>query len=187
MKKILAIITLVVVFVCGAVSVSAATKQDLIDKLGTIPAAIENKEVFYNGAVQVINNSNFTEAQMDALLAILDEVKVAIPTNKGPAARNYTEAERNAGLTALKKGCAAVNYSYEVTTLKTAEGEADFAIKLYDNNNKLVLVYTDGIIKATGVEANNNFNYIWLAAGVLAVAAAGVVVFVNKKKVNSEI
>lgn len=182
MKKLVVVLSLIAIFVCGALGANAATKQELIDYLGTIPSAIENKEVFYNGAVQLIKDSDFTEAQMDELLALLEKAKAAVPENKGPAAANYTKEQRDAVLALVDQACDVVNYSYEVTHLKTAEGGTDWGLTIKDENNKKVLVYTDGIVKATGInDAANNVSYLWLAAGVALILAAGAVVIVRKK------
>ena len=182
MKKLVVVLSIIAIFVCGALGANAATKQELIDYLGTIPSAIENKEIFYNGAVQLIKDSNFTEAQMDELLALLKEAKAVVPENKGPAARNYTKEQRNKILELVDEACEVVNYSYEVTHLKTAEGGTDWALTIKDENGKTALVYTDGIVKATGVlDKANNATYLWLVAGVALILAAGTVVIVRKK------
>ena len=182
MKKLVVVLSIIAVFVCGALGANAATKQDLIDYLGTIPSAIENKEIFYNGAVQLIKDSDFTEAQMEELLNLLKEAKAAVPENKGPAAVNYTKEQRAKVLELVEEACDVVNYSYEVTHLKNADGSTDWALTFKDENGKTALVYTDGIVKATGVlDQANNTTYLWLAAGVALILAAGAAVIVRKK------
>ena len=47
MKKLVVFLSIIAIFVCGALGANAATKQELIDYLGTIPSAIENKEIFF--------------------------------------------------------------------------------------------------------------------------------------------
>lgn len=182
MKKLVVVLSIIAIFVCGALGANAATKQELIDYLGTIPSAIENKETFYNGAVQLIKDSDFTEVQMDQLLALLKEAKAAVPENKGASAADYTKEQRNKVLELVDKACKVVNYSYEVTHLKTAEGETDWALTFKDENGKTAFVYTDGVVKATGVlDQASNASYLWLAAGVALILAAGAVVIVRKK------
>ena len=182
MKKLVVILSVIAIFVCGALGANAATKQDLIDYLGTIPSAIENKEIFYNGAVQLIKDSDFTAEQMDALLELLKEAKTAIPENKGPAAADYTKEQRDKVLALVDEACKVVDYSYEVTHLKTADGATDWALTFKDDAGKKVLVYTDGVVKATGInDSANNVTYLWLAAGVALILAAGAVVIVRKK------
>ncbi len=185
MKKFMVVLAIVCVAVCSVFSVSAASKQDVIDKLGEIPSAIENKTVFYNGAVQMIKNSDLTEDQLEQLMPLLDELKTVLPENKGPAARNYTKDQINKVLDILDRGCKITNYSYETTHLKGDDGGRDFAIKLYDQNHKLVMVYNDGQVRATGVEdASSARTYVWLAGGVALLGVAVAVAFVAKKKVS---
>ena len=110
------------------------------------------------------------------------EAKIAVPENKGPAARNYTKEQRDKILELVDQACDVVNYSYEVTYLKTSTGGTDWALTLKDENGKTALVYTDGIVKATGVnDSASNLTHLWLVAGVTLILAAGAVVVVRKK------
>ncbi len=182
MKKLLVLLTLVAVLAFSMISVSAATTNDLIDALEAIPAA-NNKE-FHDGAVKMIKEANFTSEQIDKLIPILNELKTAVPTNKGAAARNYTKAEVEQVFAALDKACAITNYSYKVTDYKTSTGGSDFGIKIYAPDKSVALEYTDGVVKATGVEeSTNDFAYLYLVSGVLVVGLVGAVI-VMRKKVN---
>lgn len=176
MKKLLVVLTIVAVFVCSMFSVSAATKDDLIAKMGEIPAA--KNESFYDGAVKLIKDADLTAEQIDKLLPLLEEAKTVLPENKGAAAKNYTKDQINKVFDIIDKGCEITGYSYEV--IKFDNGK-DFGVKFYDAEKKVVLEYTDGIVKSTGIEDANNSAYVYLAAGVIVLALAGVFVVVRKK------
>lgn len=182
MKKLAVLLILVAVFTFSMVSASAATTDDLIAALEAIPAA-NNKE-FHDGAVKMIKEANFTTEQIDKLIPVLQDLKTAVPENKGAAARNYTKAEVDKVFDALDKACAITNYSYKVTDYKTSTGGADFEIKVYAPDKSVALEYTDGVVKATGVEENtNNFAYLYLVGGVIVAGLVGAVI-VMRKKVN---
>ncbi len=186
MKKFFVTLAAVAVVVCSAFSVSAATKDQLISKMEEIPTA--NNAVFHDGAVRVIKEANFTEAQMDKLIPILEEAHKVLPENKGAAARNYTKDQIDKIFKLLDEACAITGYSYKVTAFNSTDNNGntvqggDFGLLLYDNNKKLVLEYTDGIIKKTGEDATvNSISYVYLAAGILVLASAAAVVVVRKK------
>ncbi len=180
MKKIVVLLTLVAVFAFSMISASAATTDDLIKALEAIPAA--NNAEFYDGAVKMIKEANFTTEQIDKLIPVLQELKAAVPTNKGAAARNYTKAEVDKVFEALDKACEITKYDYTVTNYKTSTGGADFGIKVIAPDKTVVLEYTDGIVKATGVEeSTNNYSYLYLLGAVVAVGLIGAVVIIRKK------
>lgn len=176
MKKFVVVLTIIAVLVCSMLSVSAATKEDLIDKMSEIPAA--KNEVFYEGAKKLIRNSDLTSEQIDKLIPLLEEAKTVLPVNEGPAARDYTKEQQKKIFNILDRGCEVTGYSYEVVYF---ENGTDYGIKLYDADKAVVLEYTDGIIKATGVEDTNNSAYIYLAAAIVVLALAGAFVVVRKK------
>ncbi len=182
MKKFVVLLTLIAVFAFSMVSASAATTDDLIKALEAIPAA-NNKE-FHDGAVKMIKEANFTSDQIDKLIPILEDLKTAVPTNKGPAARNYTKAEVDKVFEALDKACAITKYSYKVTDYKTSTGGSDFGIKVYAPDKSVALEYTDGIVKATGVEdTTTGYEYLYLAGGAVVIALIAAVI-VMRKRVN---
>ena len=181
MKKLVVILTLVVVFACTMISASAATTDDLIKALEAIPAA--NNAEFHDGAVKMIKQANFSSEQIEKLIPILEKVKAQVPTNKGVAAKNYTQAEIDNVFAALDEACKVTGYSYKVTDYKTGTSGSDFGIKFYAPDNSVALEYTDGIVKTTGIEDANNNSYIYLVAGVAVVALIGAVV-VMRKKIN---
>ena len=182
MKKIVVLLTLVAVFAFSMISASAATTDDLIKALEAIPAA--NNAEFHDGAVKMIKEADFTAEQIDKLLPILQELKTAVPTNKGAAARNYTKAEVDKVFAALDKACEITKYTYKLTDFKTTTGGSDWGIVIYAPDKTVALEYTDGVVKSTGVEeANNNFSYLYLAGGAVVVALIGAVI-VMRKKVN---
>ncbi|MBE7092815.1 MAG: hypothetical protein E7365_06525 [Clostridiales bacterium] len=176
MKKLVVVLTIVAVLVCSMFSVSAATKDDLIAKLGEIPAA--KNESFYEGAVKMIKDSDLTAEQIDKLIPLLEEAKTILPKNEGASARDYTKEQRDKIFDILDRGCEITGYSYEVVTYENGK---DFGIKLYAPDKSVALEYTDGIIKATGVEDANNSAYIYLAAAIVVLALAGAFVVVRKK------
>ncbi len=176
MKKFVVVLTIIAVLVCSMLSVSAATKDDLIAKLGEIPAA--KNEVFYEGAVKFIKDADLTEEQIAKLIPLLEEAKTILPTNDGTAARDYTKEQREKVFDILDEGCEITGYSYKIVTYEKGE---DVGIKLYAPDKSVALEYTDGIIKATGVEDTNNSAYIYLAAAIVVLALAGAFVVVRKK------
>ncbi len=176
MKKFVVFLTIIAVLVCSMVSVSAVTKDDLIAKLEEIPTA--HNEVFHDGAVKFIKNADLTEDQIAKLIPILEEAKTIIPKNEGAAARDYTKEQRDQIFKLFKKGCEITGYTYEVVYF---EKGTDYGIKLYAPDKTVALEYTDGIIKATGVDDVNNSAYIYLAAAIVVLALAGVFVVVRKK------
>ena len=176
MKKFVVVLTIIAVLVCSMLSVSAATKDELIAKMGEIPAA--KNEVFYEGAVKFIKDAELTEDQIAKLVPLLEEAKTILPKNEGAAARDYTKEQIKKIFAILDKGCEITGYTYEVVHF---EKGTDFGIRLYDADKAVALEYTDGIIKATGVEDANNSAYIYLAAAVVVLALAGAFVVVRKK------
>lgn len=185
MKKFVVILAVVSIAVCSVFSVSAASKNDLIAKLKEVPPA--NNEVFLDGAIKMIRNSNFTEDQIDKLIPLLDEAKQVLPENKGAAAANYTKEQQDKVFDILDRGCAITGYSYKVTHFNgtNAEGQtvagSDFGIVMYDNNNNKILEYTDGIVKA-GVDSEvNPVMYACLAGGLLLLAGAAAIIIVRRK------
>ena len=70
------------------------------------------------------------------------------------------------------------HYTYEVVHF---ENGTDYGIKLVAPDNSVALEYTDGVIKATGVEDTNNSAYIYLGAALVVLALAGAFVVVRKK------
>lgn len=176
MKKLVVVLTVVAILVCSMLSVSAATKDDMIAKLGEIPAA--KNESFYEGAVKFIKDADLTTDQIDKLIPLLEEAKTIIPANKGTAARDYTKEQVDKIFAILDKGCAITNYSYEVVAF---ENGSDYGIRFYTPDSKVALEYTDGVIKATGIEDSNSSAYIYLVAGVVVLALAGAFVVVRKK------
>lgn len=176
MKKFVVVLTIIAVLVCSMLSVSATTKDELIAKLDEIPAA--KNEVFYDGAVKFIKNADLTAEQIDKLIPLLEEAKTIIPKNEGAAARDYTPEQRKKIFEILDEGCEITDYSYEVVYF---EKGTDFGIKLIAPDNSVALEYTDGIIKATGVEDTNNSAYIYLGAAIVVLALAGAFVVVRKK------
>ncbi len=179
MKKLLVILTVVAILACSMISVSAATKDDLIAKLGEIPAA--KNETFYEGAVKFINDADLTTEQIDKLIPLLEEAKTILPKNDGTAARDYTDEQVDKIFDILDKGCEITNYTYETVTYENGK---DFGIKLYGPDKKVALEYTDGVIKATGIEDSNSSAYVYLAAAVVVLALAGAFVVVRKKANN---
>lgn len=176
MKKFVVVLTIVAVLVCSMLSVSAATKDELIAKLGEIPAA--KNEVFYEGAVKFIKDADITEDQIAKLIPLLEEAKTILPENNGAAAKDYTKEQVKKISDILDKGCEITGYTYEVVHF---EKGTDYGIKLYAPDKSVALEYTDGVIKATGVEDANNSAYIYLAAAVVVLALAGAFVVVRKK------
>ena len=182
MKKLVVLLTLVAVFAFSMISASAATTDDLIKALEAIPAA--NNAEFHAGAIKMIKEANFTSEQIDKLIPVLNDLKTAVPTNKGAAAKNYTKAEVDKVFDAIDKACEITNYSYTVTDYKTSAGGADFGIKVMAPDKTVALEYTDGVVKSTGVnEGTNNYSYLYLVGAVVAVALVGAVI-VMRKKVN---
>ncbi len=178
MKKLVVFLTIVAILVSSMFTVSAATKDDLIAKLNEIPAA--KNESFYEGAVKLIKDSDLTSEQIDKLIPLLEEAKTVLPANDGAAARDYTDEQIEKIFDILDRGCAITNYSYEATAFKGN----DFGIILYKNisatEKEAVLEYTDGIIKATGVEDSSNA-YVYLIAGAVVLALAGAFLAIRKK------
>jgi hypothetical protein len=179
MRKLLVFLTIVVLLVSSMFTVSAATKDQLIAKLGEIPAA--KNESFYDGAVKFIKDSDITPEQIDKLLPLLEEAKTIVPKNDGTSARDYTDAQVDKIFDILDKGCEITDHSYETTTYK---GD-DFGIIIYKNvsatEKEAVVEYTDGVVKATGVADNSNSAYVYLVAGVVVLALAGVFLAIRKK------
>ena len=157
MKKFVVVLMIIAVLVCSMVSVSAATTDDLIAKLEEVPAA--HNKVFHDGAVKFIKNADLPSEQIDKLIPILEKAKTIIPKNDGAAARDYTKEQRDQIFKLFKEGCEITGYTYEVVYY---EKGTDYGIRLYGPDKKVALEYTDGIIKATGVEEANNSAYIYL-------------------------
>ena len=176
MKKFVVVLTIIAVLVCSMLSVSAATKDELIAKMGEIPAA--KNEVFYEGAVKFIKDAELTEDQIAKLIPLLEEAKTILPKNEGAAARDYTNEQIKKIFDILDRGCEITGYTYEVVHF---EKGTDYGIKLIAPDKSVALEYTDGIIKATGVEDANNSAYIYLAAAIVVLALAGAFVVVRKK------
>lgn len=180
MKKLVVLLTLVAVFAFSMISASAATTDDLIKALEAIPAA--NNAEFHDGAVKMIKEANLTTEQIDKLIPVLNDLKTAVPTNKGAAARNYTKEEIDKVFDSLDKACEITKYSYTVTDYKSSTGGADFGIKVMAPDKTVALEYTDGVVKATGVEENaSNYSYLYLVGAVVAVALVGAVIIMRKK------
>ena len=176
MKKFVVVLTIIAVLVCSVLSVSAATKDELIAKLEQIPAA--KNQSFYEGAVKFIKDADLTAEQIDKLIPLLEEAKTILPENEGTSARDYTPEQREKIFEILDEGCEITDYTYEVVHF---ENGTDYGIKLVAPDNSVALEYTDGIIKATGVEDTNNSAYIYLGAALVVLALAGAFVVVRKK------
>ena len=177
MKKFFVLLTAICLVLSMAVSVSAATNDDLIKKLEEIPAA--NNKSFHDGAVRIIKEENLPADQIDKLIPLLEEAKQVLPENKGAAARDYTVEQVEKIFDILDRACEITGYSYVVTTF---EKGTDVGIKVYRPDQSLMLEYTDGVIKATGVEETKSaLPYVYLACGALLLASAGAVIIIRKK------
>ncbi len=176
MKKILVMLMIVALLVCSAISVSAATEDDLIAKLKEIPAA--NNASFLNGAIKLIKEQDFTEGEIDQLILILDRAKAILPENKGAAARNYTPQQIQGIIALLDEACTVTNYSYKFEVLPSRDTTVDF----FNDKGELILEYNDGKVNATGVEETLGNGYIYLAAGLAVLVAAGAFIVIRKRE-----
>ena len=176
MKKLVVLLTIVAVLVCSVLSVSAATAQEqVIDALKAIPAAANNGNVVEKTQV-ALKKVNPTDAQCAQIVTWLGELKTAVPTDKGPKASAYTAAEKQAVLDFIDKVAKLLGYKYEAKTSATG----DMVLTVFNADGSTLLSYDAAIIQITGV---NEFNtsYLYLAAGLVLLAAAGAFVVIRKK------
>ncbi len=174
MKKLIVILTVMVVMACSMVTVSAASKDALIEKMKEVPAA--NNGIFYNGAVAEIKKAKLTEEQIDKLIVILDKAKTIIPKNDGTKARDYTKEQQKQVIDLLNEACEITGYSYKILH----EGGGSFELIVYTPEKTVAFIYDDGqLVGKTGAEFNPT--YLCLAGAVLALASAAAVIIFRKK------
>lgn len=180
MKKFVCILLSVLFLAMGIGSVSAATRQDVIDyAYDTIPAKYPTYHIW---AENILGQYDLSEGEWDEVLAIVKELASAIPEDKGASLHTYSSSQHLAALNALNAFCDLTGSTYLIRDVAAPKHKGDQEVLLYKEDGSLVAV-VDGDLypDVTGLAETTNNGTLWLVlSGVLALGAVAVVVLRRK-------
>ncbi len=175
MKKLIVVLTILAVLACSMMTVSAASKDQLIAAIKEIPVVRDN-EGLYNSIVAEIKKIDLSSDEIDKLLVIADKANDIVPTGSGLTADSYTTEQKKEILKLMDQASAITGYSYKIES----NGNGSVEMQVFNEDGKVAMVY-DGekLVAKTGSEFNPA--YLCVAGATLALASAAAVIIFRKK------
>ena len=181
MKRIICAVLVAVMALALAVSASAATKQDVIDKFeASVP---ENYHPLILGQVEnILNQIDITEEQADKLIALMDETAANMSkfTDKGHSLEAYVSEERDFCVGQFSEACDVLGLTYTISTKANGYHSGDEVYSVYDASGKK-LGDLDGDIDVKTTDKVETSVVLPAAAVVLAVLAGFSAVVAKKR------
>jgi len=184
MKKVLFTVLALVALLSSVFSplcVSAATKEDVLNEFGSIPAS----RYVYDEIEQLANNHPLTSEQYDKLLEWCKELKTIIPEDKGRSFHSYPDSAQEKMIKMMNDVADYLGLRIETVPSDNPIHRNDVVIYVYDSNDKMIFRYDgDEIQKTDTVDSSDSANYVLYAviSASLIVTAFVVFVFVSKKR-----
>ena len=177
MKRIICAVLVAVMALALAVSASAATKQDVIDKFeASVP---ENYHPLILGQVEnILNQIDITEEQADKLIALMDLVLSEFPADAGHTIHLYTVDQMDYFTGRFKEAADILNLTYKIHW-KTGYHEGDEVWDIYDASGRK-LGELDGDVDVKTTDDVQKSMTAPIIAVVLAVAAGCSAVVIKK-------
>ncbi len=185
MKKILALVMAAILLVSMAVSVSAATKADLLAAAAKSPVYKYVKVSLENAARTV----EITDEEATAILPWVEKAVAIIGADKGPTAANesfiYSKEQIDGVLGCVDEICKILNYSYTLTPSTNPKHVGDSIFTVYNEAGKIVFQYDGDIVADTAAATEIDTTLMALGAvTLLGLGAAAVAV--SKKRLLAE-
>lgn len=177
MKKFISLLLAFVFVSLSVVSVSAATRQDVLDLANEkIPAKYETYHIW---AENILGQYDLDEAEWDEVLALLQSVVATFPEDEGQSLHLYTADQQRFALETLKKFCAITGSTYLLRNVASPKHVGDKEVLLYRADGKLVATL-DGDLYPDVTGTVDASIYLVLA-GVLATLSAAAFVFLRRR------
>lgn len=177
MKKLLVMIAVLALSVSAfAFSASAATKEDVVNKVKDVLS----DDYAYLYVVQletVLNVVNPSAEVCDQLIALVDK-NVGLIEDKGPSLHEYTQDEIDMLLADFDTAAKALGVTYEFVEVPKGQHAGDLKVIIYYNGEKITEIDGDAIA-TTGAE--ESVSLVWpIALGAVLLTAAAAFVFGKK-------
>ncbi|MBR6529982.1 MAG: LPXTG cell wall anchor domain-containing protein [Clostridia bacterium] len=177
MKKFISVFFAVLFVVLSAVSVSAATRKDVLDLAKeTIPAEYNTYHIW---AENILGQYDLSEEEWDEVLALLKETAAVFTEDNGKSLHQYTGDKQKFALSVLDKFCEITGSTYIVRTAANPKHKGDNEVLLYKADGALVALIDGDLTPDTTGEADGT---LWLVLSATLITLAGAAFFVVRRR-----